>query len=65
MKFFAAAGLWLGVLALPYFCMIAGVLGVIFGLFWQKVKKEAAFPFGPSLIMAFYILFLMNSSLLL
>ncbi len=55
-KFFAAAGLWLGISHLATFCILSGVLGVVLGLFWQKIKKEAVFPFGPALILAFITL---------
>ena len=55
-KFFAVAGLWLGMNALPYFCVISGVLGVALGGVWQKTKGERAFPFGPALIAAFWVL---------
>lgn len=55
-KFFAAAGLWLGISQLATFCILSGVLGVVLGLFWQKIKKETVFPFGPALILAFITL---------
>ncbi|MEZ5813226.1 MAG: prepilin peptidase [Alphaproteobacteria bacterium] len=61
-KFFAAAGLWLGISNLGTFCMLSGVFGVIFGLFWRKIKGEAAFPFGPALIISFFVLLLLDGS---
>lgn len=61
-KFFMMAGLWLGVSALPYFLMLSGVLGVVFAGAWMFFKKESAFPFGPALIVAFYILSLEGGS---
>lgn len=64
-KFFAVSGLWLGLSNLAIFCMISGVLGVLFGLLWQKIKKEAVFPFGPALIAAFFIVFCLQSSQIL
>ena len=57
-KFFLAAGLWLGLQGLPYFMILSGLCGVIFALAWQKIKKDKAFPFGPSLIAALYFLLL-------
>lgn len=54
-KFFAAAGFWLGMNAnaAAALMMISGVLGVIIALVWKKLKGEAEVPFGPSLIIAF------------
>lgn len=56
-KFFAVAGLWLGPENLAYFMMLSGLLGLVFGLTWRVVKKNKLFPFGPALIVSFYILF--------
>jgi leader peptidase (prepilin peptidase) / N-methyltransferase len=53
-KFFAVAGLWLGVLWLPCFMVISGLFGVAGGLFWQLRREDRRFPFGPALILAFY-----------
>lgn len=61
-KFFAAAGIWLGVPAIGYFCFGAGVIGVLLGLAWKKIKKEDVFPFGPALILSFYMLLLLQGS---
>jgi leader peptidase (prepilin peptidase)/N-methyltransferase len=55
-KFFAAAGLWLGLSNLGLFCIISGVAGIILGLLWKFTRKSAVFPFGPALIAAFYLL---------
>ena len=55
-KFFAVVGLWLGISDLAAFCILSGILGVILGLIWQKVRKEAAFPFGPALVASFFTL---------
>ena len=63
-KFFAAAGLWLGLSNLAWFCMAAGVFGVAFGLAWQILRKDKIFPFGPSLIASLYVLLLLDGSLL-
>lgn len=64
-KFFAVAGLWLGINPLPHFLILSGVLGVLLGVIWRSVKKEALFPFGPALIAAFFIILLINSSQIL
>lgn len=55
-KFFAVAGLWLGAGAIgPYF-ILSGLLGVFFGVLWKIKTKQAAFPFGPALIVSFYLM---------
>ena len=64
-KFFFAAGLWLGLSNLAWFCMLSGGLGIVLGLSWQTLKKERIFPFGPALIAALYVLLLLDGSLLL
>ena len=54
-KFFAAAGVWLGLSpdALAAFLMLSGVFGVVIALVWRKATGEAEFPFGPALIASF------------
>lgn len=63
-KFFAVAGIWLGLAKLGAFCVLSGAFGVLYGLLWQKIKNEPLFPFGPALIVSFFMLLLMNGSLL-
>lgn len=61
-KFFFAAGFWLGpsLETLAWFMILAGGSGVVLALLWRKLAKEAEFPFGPSLIAAFLaILFIL------
>ncbi len=55
-KFFAVAGLGLGVHALPAFMILSGGLGIALALIWRLVTAEKVFPFGPALIAAFYLL---------
>ena len=55
-KFFGAAGLWLGFASLPAFMILSGILGVIWGGIARAVFKQPVFPFGPSLIISFWIL---------
>jgi len=54
-KFFAAAGFWLGLNAnaIAALMMISGVSGIILALVWKKRSGEVEVPFGPSLIIAF------------
>lgn len=53
-KFFAAAGLWLGLTYLPFFLICAGVIGIVSGLYYRLVLKKELFPFGPALILTLY-----------
>lgn len=62
-KFFAVAGLWLGFASLPAFLLLAGVGGVLLGLIWQFVVKQKLFPFGPALLLAFFLLLLARGPL--
>lgn len=52
-KFFACAGIWLGLPALPFFLILSGVVGVGLGILWKILFKQSVFPFGPALIVAF------------
>ena len=63
-KFFAVSGLWIGLSQLPSFCILAGILGLILGMAWKIIKKEAVFPFGPALIAAFLLVIWTGGSLL-
>lgn len=55
-KFFFIAGLFLGISAFPVFCFLSGVLGVLFGLLWRVFKGDGVFPFGPALIVSFFVI---------
>ena len=61
-KFFAVAGLWLGIPNLGGFCILSGTLGVVLGLCWRHLTKDEVFPFGPALILAFFIILLLGGS---
>lgn len=63
-KFFFAAGLWLGGAALPYFMIISGVFGVVIALLYKRFFKIDVFPFGPALILSFYVLLMYQGPLL-
>ena len=60
-KFFAVAGLWLGVAFLPWFYLISGILGVVLGVLWPRLGGQKTFPFGPALIIALYVLLLIKA----
>lgn len=56
-KFFAAAGVWLGLSAekLAIFLLLSGLSGVVLGLLWRWRTKNPEFPFGPALILSFIV----------
>lgn len=64
-KFFAAAGLWLGFELLPAFLMISGVGGIVLGLIWRAATGSREFPFGPSLVLAFTVCLLWRGGIFL
>ncbi len=51
-KFMAAAAPWLAPESAAFFLFLSGFLGLGFGLVWQKLGREAEFPFGPALATA-------------
>lgn len=57
-KFFAAAGFWLGpgLEKIAWFMIVAGASGIALALLWKRVTGEREFPFGPSLLLAFAVL---------
>ncbi len=48
-KLFAAAGLWLPVLIVPWFLFGAGAIGAAFGMLWKRAGGGKEFPFAPAL----------------
>jgi leader peptidase (prepilin peptidase)/N-methyltransferase len=54
-KFYAAAGFWLGLnaAAAALFMVVSGFSGIVVALLWKKRTGEAEAPFGPSLVIAF------------
>ncbi len=61
-KLLFVLGFLLGLSQLPYIFILAGVIAILHGLYVQILMKSRLFPFGPSLIIAFYILFLVHGS---
>ncbi len=56
-KLVAGAGLILGAQALPFFMCLSGAGGLVTGLlFMYALKKTGCFPFGPALILSFWVL---------
>lgn len=58
-KFFAAAGIWLGPLALPWFMALAGLTGTLLGLIPLILHGKGEIPFGPALVFSFIMMLLM------
>jgi prepilin signal peptidase PulO-like enzyme (type II secretory pathway) len=56
LKFITIVGLILGINEITIFLFLSGLIGVIFGLIWKKVKKNDYFPFAPALISSFLLL---------
>lgn len=54
-KFFAAAGLWLQLEQAPWFLAIAGCVGAIIGVVWQKLSGNQQSPFAPALCISLAI----------
>ncbi len=48
-KFFAVAGLFLGIDAFAPFMLYSGIIGVLFSIIWKMLGKGEEFPFGPAL----------------
>lgn len=60
LKFITIAGMYLGMKKLPYFFLIAGIVGLVFGLIWNKGRKDKYFPFAPALILSFLMLLIIS-----
>ena len=54
-KFFAVAGIWLGLWPLVPFLFLSGVLGTVLGLVWMRLGKGEVFPFGPALAISLFV----------
>ena len=54
-KFFAAAGFWMGLEAnaAALFMIVSGLSVILLSPIWKKQTGESDFPFGPSLVIAF------------
>jgi len=48
-KFFAAVGLWLPIMLVPWFLFLSGLIGAIMGLVWKYYVGTKEFPFAPAL----------------
>lgn len=62
-KFFAVAGLLLGLSVLPSFLIVSGLFGGGIGILWRWRTGRAHFPFGPALILSLYLLLMFGDVL--
>jgi prepilin signal peptidase PulO-like enzyme (type II secretory pathway) len=61
-KFFAVAGLGLGFMWMPGYFILSGLCGVLTGIFWRICFKSQIFPFGPAIIIAFFVCLLLKGA---
>lgn len=59
-KFLAIAGLMLGMSKFLTFILIVGILGIVFGVLWEKIAKDETFPFAPALCAALLSSFIID-----
>lgn len=62
-KFFFIAGLMLGAENFLAFMLLSGVLGLIFGALWQKIKQDETFPFAPAICLSAFICLLFDKKI--
>lgn len=60
-KFFAAAGLWLGLAGVPVFLVISGLVGTGSALLWRRFGGGREFPFAPALAVGLFTVLLFPS----
>jgi len=63
LKFFFIAGILLGAKNFIAFMMLSGIIGVVFGLAWQKLKNEETFTFAPAMCISALICLLFGEHL--
>jgi len=61
-KFFAIAGGFIGIDHFAIFMLLSGMLGIVFGLLWQRVIGDKIFPFAPALISSLMICLLVGKN---
>ncbi|WP_456296224.1 A24 family peptidase [Vibrio sp. AK197] len=63
-KLLAALGAWLGWQALPFVVLLSSVVGLVFGLIQLRLQKQGidkAFPFGPYLAIAGWVIMMWDT----
>lgn len=62
-KLFGVMGLYLGFIQSIFAIILACILGLVFGIFYQKISssQDRAFPFGPAIALASYVMLLFGN----
>lgn len=63
LKFFFIAGFMLGISNFLTFMLLTGAIGTLFGVIWQKVKKDSTFPFAPAICASCYLCLLFSKTI--
>lgn len=61
-KLFFTIGLLLGLKKFVDFAFLCGLLGLIFGIIWQRAKDDETFPFAPAILTSTFICFIMKEN---
>jgi prepilin signal peptidase PulO-like enzyme (type II secretory pathway) len=61
LKFFFIAGFVLGMENFLFFMILSGLLGILFGVIWQKIKSDNYFPFAPAICLSLYLAMIFGS----
>ncbi len=59
-KLFFTIGLLVGFDNFIEFSFYSGFFGVIFGLFWTRIKKDDTFPFAPAILTSAFLCFILE-----
>lgn len=59
-KLFYSVGLLLGIDKFVDFAFFCGALGILFGVCWQRIKKDQTFPFAPAILTSTFICFIIG-----
>lgn len=62
-KFFGVAGFLLGIKLFPFFMILSGLLGIVFGKIWIIYTKEETFPFAPAICLALILTLVFKNQL--
>lgn len=57
-KLMGAIGSFLSFEDIPLWLFFSGIIGMVFAIIWRFVKKNIFFPFGPILILSFFLFLL-------
>ena len=59
-KMFFTIGLLIGLDNFVEFTFYSGLIGVIFGLLWTKIKNDDTFPFAPTILTSAFLCFILE-----